>query len=93
MVRYELAAFIRNAREVITDPAAEHHLIGQVYSRARGPAYKFLENYYHENDQVVGSNPTGGSRKSNEIKPLGRWPITLIGNFRSVSYRVQYADG
>jgi len=50
MVRYELAAFIRNAREVITDPAAEHQLIGQVYSRARGPAYKFLENYYHEDD-------------------------------------------
>jgi len=50
MVRYELAAFIRNAREVITDPAAEHQLIGQVYSRARGPAYKFLENYCHEND-------------------------------------------
>ena len=37
MVRYQLAAFIRNAREVITDPAAEHQLIGQVYSRARGP--------------------------------------------------------
>ncbi len=36
MVRYELAAFIRNAREVITDPAAEHKLIGQLYSRARG---------------------------------------------------------
>src|ERR1700686_1798401 len=36
MVRYELAAFIRNAREVITDPAAEHQLIGQVYSRAPG---------------------------------------------------------
>jgi hypothetical protein len=35
MVRYELAAFIRNAREVITDPAAGHLLIGQVYSRAR----------------------------------------------------------
>jgi type IV secretory pathway TrbF-like protein len=50
MMRYELAAFIRNAREVITDPAAEHQIIGQVYSRARGPAYKFLENYYHEND-------------------------------------------
>jgi hypothetical protein len=50
MVRYELAAFIRNAREVITDTAAEHQLIGQVYSRARGPAYRFLENYYHEND-------------------------------------------
>jgi type IV secretion system protein VirB5 len=50
MVRYELAAFIRNAREVITDPAAEHQLIGQVYSRARGSAYKFLENYYHENE-------------------------------------------
>jgi type IV secretion system protein TrbF len=50
MVRYELAAFIRNTREVITDPAAEHQLIGQAYSRARGPAYKFLKNYYHEND-------------------------------------------
>jgi type IV secretory pathway TrbF-like protein len=35
IVRYELAAFIRNAREVITDPAAGHLLIGQVYSRAR----------------------------------------------------------
>src|ERR1700685_1339342 len=50
MVRYELAPFIRNAREVITDPAAEHQLIGQVYSRARGPAYKFPEKYYHQND-------------------------------------------
>jgi type IV secretion system protein TrbF len=50
MMRYELAAFIRNAREVITDPAAEHQVSGQVYSRARGPAYRFLENYYHEND-------------------------------------------
>jgi hypothetical protein len=36
MVRYELAAFIRNAREVISDPAAEHQQIGQVYRRARG---------------------------------------------------------
>ena len=50
MLRYELAAFVRNAREVISDPAAEHQVIAQVYSRARGPAYKFLENYYHEND-------------------------------------------
>src|SRR5579863_433100 len=50
MVRYELAAFIRNARDVISDPAAEHQQIGQVYSRARGAACKFLENYYHEND-------------------------------------------
>ena len=43
MVRYELAAFIRNAREVITDPAPSTSCIGQVYSRARGPAYKFLD--------------------------------------------------
>jgi type IV secretory pathway TrbF-like protein len=35
MVRYELAAFIRNAREVITDLAAEHQMIGQVYRSAR----------------------------------------------------------
>jgi hypothetical protein len=35
MVRNELAAFIRNAREVITDPAAEHQLIDQRPSRVR----------------------------------------------------------
>lgn len=48
MIRYELAGFIRDAREVITDPQAEHQIIGEVYSRVRGAAYKFLENYYHE---------------------------------------------
>jgi len=50
MVRYELAGFIRDVREVISDPQAEHQVIGEVYSRVRGAACKFLENYYHEQD-------------------------------------------
>lgn len=50
MVRYELAGFIRDAREVISDPQAEHQVIAEVYSRVRGPAYKFLEAYYHQQD-------------------------------------------
>ncbi len=55
MVRYELAGFIRDTREVITDPQAEHQVIGEVYSRVRGAAYKFLENYYH--DQNLAHDP------------------------------------
>jgi type IV secretory pathway TrbF-like protein len=34
MMPYELAAFVRNARQVITDPAAKHRVIEQLYSRA-----------------------------------------------------------
>ena len=81
MVRYELAAFIRNAREVITDPAAEHQLIGQVYSRARGPAYKFLENYYHENelehDPFKGAQHQSVSVQIDSILPLSKatWQV------------------
>ena len=50
MVRYELAGFIRDAREVISDPQAEHQVIREVYSRVRGAAYKFLGDYYHQQD-------------------------------------------
>ena len=50
MVRCELTGFIRDAREVISDPEAEHQVIAEVYSRVRGPAYKFLESYYHQQD-------------------------------------------
>jgi type IV secretion system protein TrbF len=50
IIRYELAGFVRDARQVIADPQAEHQVIGEVYSRVRGAAYKFLENYYHEQD-------------------------------------------
>jgi type IV secretory pathway TrbF-like protein len=41
------SALTENTSRISTDRMV---LIGQVYSRARGPAYKFLENYYHEND-------------------------------------------
>jgi len=38
IVRYELAGFIRSAREVIADQSAEHQAMQQVYSRSRGAA-------------------------------------------------------
>src|SRR5438067_485038 len=50
MLRYELAGFIRSAREVIADQAAEHQAMQQVYSRSRGAAYALLEAYYHQNN-------------------------------------------
>jgi hypothetical protein len=37
------------------------------------------------NQQVVGSNPTGGSRKSNKISNLLQHPIRKIGQVYSVS--------
>src|SRR5437879_6549282 len=43
-------AFIRSAREVIADQAAEHQAMQQVYSRSRGAAYALLEAYYHQNN-------------------------------------------
>jgi hypothetical protein len=37
------------------------------------------------NQQVAGSNPAGGSRKSDKINNLGRWLIRWIGHRHSVS--------
>jgi type IV secretory pathway TrbF-like protein len=50
IVRYQLAAFIRGARAVITDRAAMKRTFEQVYAYARGPARTFLDDHYRANN-------------------------------------------
>jgi type IV secretion system protein VirB5 len=50
MKRYEIAAFIRNARSVSSDPALEQNMLNELLAHARGAANKFLETYYHADD-------------------------------------------
>ena len=50
MVRYQLAAFIRGARQVIADRIATKKGLEQVYAYARGPARAYLDEYYRANN-------------------------------------------
>jgi len=47
MQRYEVAAFIRDARSVSSDPQVEHQMLNSLLAHARGAADKFLDAYYH----------------------------------------------
>ena len=47
MQRYEVAAFIRNARAVSSDPQVEHEMLNSLLAHARGAADRFLDQYYH----------------------------------------------
>jgi len=47
MQRYEVAAFIRNARAVSIDPQVEHEMLNSLLAHARGAADRFLDAYYH----------------------------------------------
>jgi type IV secretion system protein TrbF len=47
MERYEVAAFIHDARTVSSDPEVEHQMLNALLAHARGAADKFLDAYYH----------------------------------------------
>jgi type IV secretory pathway TrbF-like protein len=47
MQRYEVAAFIRSARSVSTDPQVEHQMLNSLLAHARGAADRFLDAYFH----------------------------------------------
>jgi type IV secretion system protein TrbF len=47
MERYEIAAFIRNARAVSNDPQVEQQQLNALLAHARGAADRFLDAYYH----------------------------------------------
>jgi type IV secretory pathway TrbF-like protein len=47
MQRYEVAAFIRNARAVSTDPQVEHQMLNSLLAHTRGAADRFLDDYFH----------------------------------------------
>jgi type IV secretion system protein TrbF len=46
IVRYQLAAFVRGARQVMTDRVAMKKALEQVYAYARGAARTYLDEYY-----------------------------------------------
>jgi type IV secretion system protein VirB5 len=50
IVRYQLAAFVRGARAVMTDRAAMKRGLDQVYAYARGAARSFLDDHYRANN-------------------------------------------
>jgi type IV secretion system protein TrbF len=50
VVRYQLAAFIRGARQVIRDRIAMKRGLEQVYAYARGPARTYLDEHYRANN-------------------------------------------
>ncbi|HTR47039.1 MAG TPA: VirB8/TrbF family protein [Verrucomicrobiae bacterium] len=45
--RYEVAAFIQDARSVSSDPLLEHQMLNSLLAHVRGAADKFLDAYYH----------------------------------------------
>ena len=47
MERYEIAAFIRNARSVSSDPQVEQQQLNALLAHARGAADRFLDAYYN----------------------------------------------
>ncbi|MGH7778976.1 MAG: VirB8/TrbF family protein [Candidatus Binataceae bacterium] len=55
MQRYEVAAFIRDARSVSSDPQVEHQMLNALLAHARGAADRFLDEYYHSDE--FGHNP------------------------------------
>src|SRR5947207_11665473 len=50
VVRYQLAAFIRGARQVMADRITMKKGLEQVYAYARGPAKTYLDDYYRANN-------------------------------------------
>lgn len=42
MKRYEIAAFVRNARSVCSDPVVEQNMLNDLLAHAHGPADKFV---------------------------------------------------
>jgi type IV secretory pathway TrbF-like protein len=47
MQRYEVAAFIRDARSVSSDAQVEHQMLNALLAHARGAADRFLDDYFH----------------------------------------------
>ena len=50
MERYEVAAFIRDARSVTSDPQVEHQMLNSLLAHTRGAADRFLDEYYHSDN-------------------------------------------
>src|SRR5260370_7713812 len=49
MKRYEIAAFIRNARSVSSDPAVDRTMLNDLLPHPPGPPTTFLHAHFHAN--------------------------------------------
>jgi type IV secretory pathway TrbF-like protein len=67
MERYEVAAFIRDARSVTSDPQVEHQTLNALLAHTRGAADRFLDEYYHSDN--VSHNPFKIAEKQNRLDP------------------------
>jgi type IV secretory pathway TrbF-like protein len=50
MDRYEIVAFIDDARTVRIDPQLEHEMLNWLLVHTHGAAGKFVDEYYHSED-------------------------------------------
>jgi type IV secretion system protein VirB5 len=50
MERYEVAAFIRDARSVTSDTQVEHQTLNALLAHTRGAADRFIDEYYHSDN-------------------------------------------
>jgi type IV secretion system protein TrbF len=50
MERYEVAAFIRDARSVTSDSQVEHQMLNALLAHTRDAADRFLDEYYHSDN-------------------------------------------
>ncbi len=83
--RYELAAFVRNARAVSSDPQVEQQMLNSLLAHARGAADRFLDSYYHS-----------GNFAHNPFKLAEKLTISVqidsILSVSSQSYQVRWTE-
>src|SRR4030095_1559691 len=70
LVRYQLVAFIRGARAVMTDRAAMKRSFEQVYAYARGPARMFLDDHYRASNPFEAAKTYTESAGVTSVRPL-----------------------
>jgi type IV secretory pathway TrbF-like protein len=84
MERYEVATFIRQAREVSSDPQVEQQMLNSLLAHARGAADRFLDEYYHAD---TGRNPFRIAQKQTVSVQ-----IDSILQLSSKSYQVRWTE-
>ncbi len=52
IIRYEIAGFIRDAREVVGDPLAETEILNRVKARSGNATLHYLDHWYNDNGHV-----------------------------------------
>lgn len=85
MERYEVAAFIRDARSVSTDQQVEQQMLSALLAHAHGAADRFLDEYYHSDNFV--HNPFKIAQKQTVSVQ-----IDSILSLSSRSYQVRWTE-